>query len=239
MRRRPGLIVLLVFLGVIVIGGAGFFIFVWFTGGDGEASAPIEAEAVQPASPDFVAFDLDLEQSEARFLIDEVLRGQPKTVVGVTNQIDGSFALSLSPAQLEIGEFVINVRTIRTDDAVRDRVIRTLILESARDEYEFARFVPGEVTGLPESIEVGQTIEFSLDGDLTVRDVTTRTTFEMAITIESADTLSGNASSTITWEELDITIPYVGGDSIVASVADELSLELDFVAERRAESTDQ
>lgn len=233
MRARPFVVTLVVILGVAILGGAGFFLYVWFGGGTGQPSQEVEAVAVTPADPEMIAFDVDLAQSEARFLIDEVLRGELNTVVGTTSQIDGSFAISLAPAAVEVGEFVINVRTIQTDDAVRDRVIRTLILESAQDEFEFARFVPTTVQGVPSALAVGEQVPLSLQGDLTVRDVTTQTTFEMVLRVDSLEQLSGTATSTITWDELDITIPYVGGNSIVASVADELSLELDFVATRR------
>ena len=233
MGSRTGLRIVLIFLIVIVVAGGAFFVYIWFTGGSGEASREVEAQAVEPAEPESVAYDVVAGSSEARFLIEEVLRGEPNTVVGVTDQIDGSLAIQFSPAEVEIGEFVINVRTIRTDNEVRDRTIRTLILQSERDEFEFASFRPAQISGVPEEIQVGQTLNLDVTGDLTVRDVTTQTTFDMTITVSSEQSISGTASATITWEELDITIPYVGGDSIVASVAESLDLEMDFVAARR------
>ena len=233
MGSRTGLRIVLIFLIVIVVAGGAFFVYIWFTGGSGEASREVEAQAVEPAEPESVAYDVVAGSSEARFLIEEVLRGEPNTVVGVTDQIDGSLAIQFSPAEVEIGEFVINVRTIRTDNEVRDRTIRTLILQSERDEFEFASFRPAQISGVPEEIQVGQTLNLDVTGDLTVRDVTTQTTFDMTITVSSQQSISGTASATITWEELDITIPYVGGNSIVASVAESLDLEMDFVAARR------
>lgn len=233
MGSRTGLRIVLIFLIVVVVAGGAFFLYIWFTGGSGEASREVEAQAVEPAEPESVAYDVVAGSSEARFLIEEVLRGEPNTVVGVTDQIDGSLAIQFSPAEVEIGEFVINVRTIRTDNEVRDRTIRTLILQSERDEFEFASFRPAQISGVPEEIQVGQTLNLDVTGDLTVRDVTTQTTFDMTITVSSEQSISGTASATITWEELDITIPYVGGNSIVASVAESLDLEMDFVAARR------
>jgi polyisoprenoid-binding protein YceI len=238
MNGKSVLKILLVVFVVIFVGVLGFLVYIWIAGGSGEASREVEAEAAEPVRVESFAYDVDLEQSEARFVIGEVLRGQPNTVVGATNQIDGSFIIDLDPAQVEIGEFVINVRTIETDDEVRDRTIRTLILESNRDEYEFASFRPTRIEGTPETIAFGDTLTLDVTGDLTVRDVTTETTFDMALTVVSEEELRGNATSTITWEELDITIPYVGGNSIVASVEEELDLELEFVAVGRpAEST--
>jgi polyisoprenoid-binding protein YceI len=233
MNRKRIVTGALVALGVIILAGAGFFAYIWLSGGTGEPSREVEALQVEPSEPEMVAYDVVLERSEVRFIIEEVLRGEQNTVVGTTDQIDGSFAISLDPAAMEIGEFVINVRSIRTDDEVRDRTIRTLILESARDEFEFASFQPTGIAGLPDSISVGDSLSLDVTGDLTVRDVTTETTFAMMFEIRSEDEITGSARSTITWDELDITIPYVGGNSIVASVADELDLEMEFVATRR------
>lgn len=233
MKGRTVLRVVVVIVAALVLGAGGFLAYIWITGGSGEPTREVEAVQVEPAEPESVAYDVVIDESEARFLIDEVLRGQPNTVVGTTNQIDGSIAIRYEPGAVEIGEFVINVRSIRTDDEVRDRTIRTLILESNRDEFEFATFRPTQVAGVPGVITVGDTLDLRVTGDLTVRDVTTTTTFAMSINVRSTDEIAGSATSTITWEELDITIPYVGGNSIVASVADSLDLEMEFVAARR------
>ncbi len=233
MRARNVVRVILGFVALVVVAGIGFFAYVWFSGGTGEPSREAEAAAVEPASADSVAYDVIRDESQARFVIDEVLRGQPNTVVGTTNQIAGSVAIQTQPGAVEIGEFVINVRSIRTDDEVRDRTIRSMILESNRDEFEFSSFRPTSVAGVPDTIAVGDTLDLAVTGDLTVRDVTTETTFDMTIRVDSADRISGLATTTVTWAELDITIPYVGGDSIVASVAESLDLELEFAARRR------
>jgi len=233
MKGRPALKVLLIIVVVLVVAGGGFFLYVWFSGGSGEPSGETQAEAIAPVQPQSVAYDVVATESEARFVIEEVLRGQQNTVVGVTDQIDGSIAVQFEPAAVEIGEFVINVRTIQTDDEVRDRTIRTLILQSNRDEFEFARFRPTAIKGVPATVELGDELALEVTGDLTVRDVTTQSTFFMTVRLESESRISGTATTTITWEELDITIPYVGGNSIVASVAESLDLEMDFVALRR------
>ncbi len=62
--------------------------------GDAGATQPAEVAVSQasPASP--LTFEIIPAQSEARFLIDEVLQGDPVTVKGVTNQVAGQFALN-------------------------------------------------------------------------------------------------------------------------------------------------
>jgi polyisoprenoid-binding protein YceI len=234
MQRRKVLIGVIAGGSLIIVAALAFVGYVWFAGGGAEASRPVEAREVQPAEPASIAYDVVTDASEARFVIEEVLRGEPNTVVGRTDQIDGSIAVQFDPARVEIGEFVINVRTIETDDEVRDRTIRTLILESNKDEFEFSTFTPTQVRGVPETIAVGDTLELQVTGDLTVRDVTSTTSFDMTIEIPSESRITGSAATNVTWEEFDITIPYVGGNSIVASVADNLDLEMDFVGERRS-----
>ncbi|MFP4375201.1 MAG: YceI family protein [Spirochaetaceae bacterium] len=228
---RAGVIILV----VLILAGGAFFAYIWLSGGSGEPSAAAQAERMEQRQPEQVIYEVVEGRSEARFIIDEVLRGEPNTVVGRTDQIDGSVAVEFEPAMVDIGQFVINVRTIRTDDEVRDRTIRTLILESNEDEFEFSTFEPTSVDGVPETIAVGDSLDLDVTGDLTVRDVTSEVTFEMTIDVQSEDEITGAASTRILWEDFDITIPYVGGDSIVASVSDEVGLELEFTARAREE----
>jgi polyisoprenoid-binding protein YceI len=218
-------------LVLVILAGGAFFAYIWFTGGSGEPTGETQAQRVESTEPESVVYEAVSGESEARFYIDEVLRGQQNTVVGVTDQVDGSIALQFDPGAVEIGEFVINVRTVETDDEVRDRTIRTLILESSKDEFEFSTFRPTSVSGVPGTIAPGDLLELEVTGDLTVRDVTRRVSFDMEIEVLSQEEIQGVASTTITWDQFEITIPYVGGDSIVASVGDEVRLELDFLAE--------
>lgn len=223
-------LIVVVIVALAVVAGGGFFAYIWFAGGSGEPSAEAEAQALEPERPESIVYEVVTERSEARFIIEEVLRGKPNTVVGTTDQIDGSIAIEYAANNVEIGEFVINVRTIKTDDEVRDRSIRTLILESNKDEFEFSTFRPTGTIELPQSIAVGSVISFQVAGDLTVRDVTSPVTFDMRVEIRSEEEIAGTASTTILWEDFDITIPYVGGDSIVASVEDQVDLEMEFIA---------
>lgn len=225
----------IVIVAVFVLAGGGFFAYIWFSGGSGEPSAAAQAERIESQEPEQVVYEVVDARSEARFIIEEVLRGEPNTVVGRTDQIDGSIAVQFDPAMVEIGQFVINVRTVRTDDEVRDRTIRTLILESNKDEFEFSTFDPTAVTGVPEVIEIGDRLDLDVTGNLTVRDVTSEVTFDMTLTVQSEEEIAGTASTRILWEDFDISIPYVGGNSIVASVSDEVGLELEFAALSREE----
>lgn len=189
-----------------------------------EASEPITGEAVE-VTGEAMVFAIVPEESEVRFLLGEILRGQPVTVVGVSDQVAGEIGLDLAnPAGATIGTININARTLETDQSRRNQAIRNRILLT--DEFEFITFTPTEVSGLPDSISVGETYTFQIVGDLTVTDVTLSETFEAEVTIESESRLVGYATTTINRDEYELTIPSVPG---VADVDVDVVLELDFV----------
>lgn len=111
------------------------------------------------------------EESEVRFTIYEELRGQPKDVVGVSDQVAGEIAvLPGDLSALQVGTIQVNARTLVTDESQRNQAIRNRILNT--DTYEFITFTPTEIIGLSGSGELGQTVTFQVAGDMTIRNVT-------------------------------------------------------------------
>jgi polyisoprenoid-binding protein YceI len=212
----------------ILIVGAGWA-YLTITGGSGEASQAISAPELEPAASSAAVYRIIPEASEVRFLIDEVLRGEPFTAVGVTNQVAGDIAVDLAnPANTEVGTVRINVRTLETDAGNRNRALRSFILRSAEAEFEFAEFQPTELTGLPDSVTVGEPFDFQIVGDLTVTGVTNSVTFDATATLREDNRLTGQAAATVLYPDFNLTIPSA---PFVASVEDEVRLEIDFVAE--------
>lgn len=165
-------------------------------------------------------------ESEARFVIDEVLNNAPFTVVGTTDQVAGEIVVDPSdPSKTQIGTIQVNARTLATDSQFRDRAIKNQILST--DQYEMITFTPTEILGLPENGTIGQSYSFQIVGDLTIRDVTRQVTFEVTATPVSETRLEGTAQTTIAYADWGISIPQVRQ---VASVSDEVRLEIDFVA---------
>ncbi|TVR19366.1 MAG: YceI family protein [Anaerolineaceae bacterium] len=204
-----------------------------------EAPAEEEADAEEEATEEDTAdtatgerllYRIAQEQSEARFYIDEILAGEEITVVGTTNQVAGDVIVDFSnPASSQVGTIRINVRTLRTDNNFRDDAIRGRVLQSSRDEFEFAEFVPAEIIGLPESVAVGETIEFEIIGDLTLRDVTRTLTFNATVTVTDEQSLAGVASTTFPYRDFNLTVPQPPS---VSFIADDVTIEIDFVALR-------
>jgi polyisoprenoid-binding protein YceI len=191
-----------------------------------EAAAETTTEEVAAAPAEIVRYAIDAEQSVAQFSIFEELRGAPVTVLGTTSEVAGEIAVDFgTPANSRVGVIVINAGTFATDNEFRNRAIRGEILET--NTYEFIEFRPTEVSGLPDTLTVGEAITFQVTGELQIRDVVQTVTFEVTATATSETQLEGTATTTITREQYGLTIPSVPG---VANVADEMPLELRFVA---------
>jgi polyisoprenoid-binding protein YceI len=164
--------------------------------------------------------------AEARFVIDEVLRGSPNTVAGSTDQVTGQILVNpAQPADTYLSPVTINARTLATDDAQRNNAMRRFILET--DEHEYITFTPTDVIGLPASTTSGQAYTLRVPGELTIREVTQAVVFDATVTPVSDSELRGRAATTIRYGDWGIRIPQI---PFVAGVADEVRLELDFVA---------
>jgi polyisoprenoid-binding protein YceI len=174
-----------------------------------------------------ITFEIVPAESQARFFIDEILQGEPKTVVGITDQVAGQFTVSPNDLSItQIGIIQVNARTLATDNELRNRAIKNRILFT--DDYEFVTFTPREVVGLPVVGAVGETYALQIGGDLTITDVTRPVTFDAVATATSDTRIEGNATTTFPYTDFELRIPDVPGVDIVD---DEVRLEFEFVAD--------
>ncbi len=166
-------------------------------------------------------------RTQARFLIGEILAGSPNTVIGETQEVSGDIHVNPDdPAAVELGMIQIDAASFVTDNSFRNRAINSFILQSG--DYPLVTFEATELAGLPETVAIGDSFDFELIGDLTIRDITRPVTFAVNVTVESSTRLTGAARATINRADFDLTIPSVPQ---VASVDEQVQLELDFVAE--------
>lgn len=198
------------------------------------ASGPIEAIPLQLAPPEGVEttsepagrFEIVAQQSEARFIVDEVLNGSPNTVIGATNQVSGQLAVTpAQPSDAQVGAILIDARTLATDDALRNNALRRFILGT--DQHPYITFTPTSIQGLPSSAALGQTYTVAVVGQLAIRDVAREATFVAQVTPISATKLEGTASTSIAYADWGLSIPQL---PFIASVSDQVRLELTFVA---------
>jgi polyisoprenoid-binding protein YceI len=193
------------------------------------ASAPIASVAL--AAPQTSSGTVyQLQSSQARFIVDEVLRGSPFTVVGATDQVAGQLAVDTSnTSTAQLGTILIDARTLATDDSSRNRALGNQILDT--NQYEYISFTPTAISGLPAQLTVGESYAVQLSGDLTIKDVTRPTVFDVTVTPTADGGLAGTATSTIQYAGWGVSIPSV---PFVASVDNQVTLQLDFMASAEA-----
>src|SRR3990172_3099557 len=102
--------------------------------------------------------------------------GEPNTVMGVNNQVQGQITLDWSgPAGSRIGTLEIAADGFVTDSSLRNRAINQFILNSSA--FPLITFAPTSISGLPNAAAVGQTVQLEISGDLTIREITQPVTF--------------------------------------------------------------
>jgi polyisoprenoid-binding protein YceI len=196
------------------------------------SSAPVtesaSATGAGAAASDATPFVIDQAASEARFVINEVLLGNPTEVTGVTSLVSGTLAIDVAdPANTTVGTITIDARDLSTDRNLRNRAIRRFILESNKDEYQYITFTPTAIEGLPPEAAAGDAFSFQITGDLKIKDVSQPVTFDVDVQADSEERISGLATATVTRADFNLSIPSAPG---VADVTDEVRLELAFTA---------
>lgn len=189
-------------------------------------AAPADAYPAPGSGGSLRTYVISQDGSEVRFELDEDLRGVRTTVVGITNQVAGELAINLNDlSTAQVGVIQINARTLATDNNFRNRAIQNEILDTGA--YELITFTPTAVNGLPAAAAPGEEITFSIDGDLTIRDITQAVTFNVTATAVSDSQISGTATAVVSRADYNLTIPQVPN---VANVEDEVQLTINFVA---------
>lgn len=245
-------------VGAIIGGVVGVAIFLNVTGGSAEPSQAISAPTLvveslatpvetleaedqvgvtdnidpTPGQPEAalepVVYRIVSAESEARFSVYETF--PEGTAIGRTREIAGDIYVDFNtPSNSQLGTIRINLRTLATGDADRDKSIRCCVLLTARPEYEFADFVPTQINGYPEQVVFGQPYELQITGNLTLRGVTQPVTFNVLLTVISADELRGLSTTTVMRSDFSIINDADNGFDY-HGVAEEVALEFEFVA---------
>jgi len=189
-----------------------------------------ESDANQPAASGGVTLVIVPEESEARFIIDEILNGADKRVVGTTNAVEGTISADKdNPEAVTVSLVRVDLSNLTTDSSFRNRAIRDFILQTGDPANQFATFEPTGYEGLPENVTISEPFTFQITGDLTIHGVTREETFEVTLTPVSETRLEGTATlSDINYGDYGVQILRLPEQ--VASVEDTITLELSFVA---------
>jgi polyisoprenoid-binding protein YceI len=148
--------------------------------------------------------------------------------MGETQEVAGDILVDFeNPDQSQVGMVRVNARTLETQNNLRNRAIRTRILQSARDEYEYIEFEPTEIRDFPADPQIGQELQFELVGNLTIREITREEVWQASVTLVDKGRMEGTATAQVSRENYDLNIPNAPG---VANVTNEVQLTIHFVA---------
>lgn len=176
------------------------------------------------ASEGMTAFVLG-EGTVARYKVEEELARQGYFVAtGETTEVEGRIVFDEDGGiAADESNIVMQAGTLKTDSDRRDRYVRERTLLTA--QYPEIVFRPTSTEGLPSPLsEASGAVEFTISGDLTVRDQTRPVTWD--VTAEFGDIITGIAAVDITFEQFGMDKPSV---AVVLSVEDTIRLEIAFV----------
>lgn len=163
--------------------------------------------------------------NEARYRVREQLANFqfPNDAVGATSAISGAIVLDTEGAVLaDRSRITVDLRTLRSDRDRRDGYLQRRTLDTAT--YPEAVLVPTGVRGLPWPLPASGSVQFQLVGNLTVRDRTFPTTWEVTATLGNGEA-TGKAITRFTFDHAGLERPRV---AIVLSVDETITLEYDF-----------
>jgi polyisoprenoid-binding protein YceI len=146
--------------------------------------------------------------------------------VGTTQAIEGQLTLNFDDLSNALGEnsFTVQMNTLETGRNNRDTWIRE---NGPRfNDYPIATFVGTAIEGAPAAYTEGEEVSFRLVGDLTVREVTRPTTFDVTAKLEG-DTLTGTATTAAKLTDFSIEPPSFAN---TLTVDDDFGIEVQFTA---------
>ncbi len=124
----------------------------------------------------------------------------------------------------EQSKITVDLRDLRTDDALRDGYIKRNTL--AVNQYPLAEFVPTHAGGLPNPLPEAGEYSFTLTGLMTIHGVQREITWD-ARARRDGPSLTGTATTSFPFGHFGMVPPRV---PVVLSVVDEIRLQVDLVA---------
>ena len=173
------------------------------------------------------AVDLQVEPavSFAGFRVNEVLGGGigDFTAVGRTADVAGS--IELTDTALVAATVEVTMSTLRTDNGSRDGQVRRAL---NTNEFPLAVFTLVESVELPAGMADGEAFSGSTEGDLTIKGVTNRVTFDLRAQLVG-DRIVAVGSSEVVFSSYGVNAPTA---PIVVSVEDHGIMEFQLILTR-------
>ena len=191
------------------------------------SAAPSSTDTPAPSSSGAVGLVFALaEGTIARYKVEEELANTGfKVATGETTDVAGQVVFDPDGGVVaDQSRIAVQAAALRTDSNRRDGYVRSRTLQT--DTYPEVVFVPTSVDGLPTPVtDASGAVEFTITGDLTVKDQTREVTWDAMADFGPDGAVSGMASVQFTFDDFGMDKPRV---AIVVSVDDAILLELDF-----------
>ena len=192
--------------------------------GGAEATATTSVGSAAGAEAGTRQFVIVPEESEAKYVVRESLRGIATNAVGTTRGIEGTVYLTEDGlAEGAESGFRVDLSTLESDEGMRDNYIKRNTLQTS--QYPYAEFVIEEVTGFPGDYVEDTEVELTVSGMLTVREVSKPVTWAVKAR-QLGDTLTAVADLSITFQDYGMEPPSVP----IATAEDEIQLQVVLVA---------
>ena len=182
-----------------------------------------------PAAPKLTAqsgetlLRIDPRHSSLTYSVDERLGGaKTSTATGTSNGIAGDIALNTSSIEKSrIGDIVVNIEQLHSNNNLRDARIRQDFLES--HAHPLATFHLDEISGITGPVKAGETYTLTLTGSVTVKETTAKATFAGTATMADDGSLDATATTDIKLSRFDAGPITVAG---LVSTSDDATITL-------------
>jgi polyisoprenoid-binding protein YceI len=171
-------------------------------------TTPAAGPTAAPAPASVLRFSID-SGSSAKYVVREKLAQLPVSTdaVGTTSDITGEIFLTSSGlASGQTSSFKVDLRTLKTDEALRDRFVRDMTLQTG--QFPFAEFIITGVTPFPANYVDGTEATINITGNMTIHGVTKPMTFTSKAR-RAGGALTGIADVDFKMSDFNITPPDV------------------------------
>lgn len=202
------------------------------------------AEVVEtPTAVPVRAFRVIVEESKALYRVEEeffegAVQNLSKklgfnTAVAWTRTLEGELQLVTDgpTVTVEGGQFTVDLRTLKSDDRLRDERIREQFLQS--NLFPMAEFVITGAEDFPTEYIEGEEVMFKLVGDFTMRETTNEVVFETTAILQDG-TIKGTAFADIFMVDFGFDPPEILG---FIKAQDPARVEIEFTAQETDPAT--
>jgi polyisoprenoid-binding protein YceI len=161
-------------------------------------------------------FTVDPAQSSATYVVREKLARLPieTDAVGVTadsaeGDVTGDLYVTREGlATANKSTFKVDLNTLRSDESLRDRFVRSDALQTNRGNNRYAEFTIDTVSGFPSGYVEGTEVSLTLTGQMTIHGVTKPVTFQVKAR-QAGEFLTATADTSFNMSEFGITPPNI------------------------------